>query len=157
MNTVKRSSGRADYDIGYGRPPVHSRFRPGQSGNSKGRPKGKKNLASELLEVLTMPVPIRENGTEKTMPAIAAALKVTLQKALKGDPRSLETLMRLGRELGLTTAPPSDEETDVPGLDDQDILDNYLRAMRGENSGLPGQKDEVAENVSASEGAGGSQ
>jgi hypothetical protein len=26
-----------DYDVGYGKPPVHSRFKPGQSGNSKGR------------------------------------------------------------------------------------------------------------------------
>src|SRR4051812_111432 len=40
------------YAVGYGRPPVQTRFRPGQSGNRRGRPKGARNLASELQAVL---------------------------------------------------------------------------------------------------------
>ncbi len=28
------------YEVGYGRPPLHSRFKPGQSGNPKGGPEG---------------------------------------------------------------------------------------------------------------------
>jgi hypothetical protein len=33
-----------NYSVGYGRPPITSRFKPGVSGNIKGRPKGSKNL-----------------------------------------------------------------------------------------------------------------
>ncbi len=34
--------------IGYGRPPKAGQFKPGQSGNPQGRPKGSTNLATDL-------------------------------------------------------------------------------------------------------------
>ena len=48
----KRSADLASgsgYEVGYGKPPKHSRFRPGKSGNPKGRPKGSKNKAQSPL------------------------------------------------------------------------------------------------------------
>lgn len=37
--------------VGYGRPPAHTRFKPGQSGNPKGRPSGKKAMtAADLMQ-----------------------------------------------------------------------------------------------------------
>ena len=39
-----------DYEVGYKKPPIHTRFKPGVSGNPKGRPKGTKNLATDLAE-----------------------------------------------------------------------------------------------------------
>lgn len=42
---------RPGYDVGYGKPPVATRFKQGQSGNPKGRPKGAKNKRSALFEV----------------------------------------------------------------------------------------------------------
>ena len=41
-----------DEKVGYRRPPKKSRFKPGQSGNPKGRPKGTKNLKRDLIEEL---------------------------------------------------------------------------------------------------------
>jgi hypothetical protein len=41
-----------DYEIGYGRPPIHTRFKPGQSGNPAGRPKGAQNSATEIAAEL---------------------------------------------------------------------------------------------------------
>ena len=41
-----------DYDVGYGKPPRHTRFKKGQSGNPRGRPSGSKNLATVLSEAL---------------------------------------------------------------------------------------------------------
>ena len=38
------------YEVGYGKPPVHTQFKPGQSGNPKGRPKGAKNKRPKLNE-----------------------------------------------------------------------------------------------------------
>ena len=41
---------RANYRIGYGKPPKESRFQPGQSGNPRGRPRGAKNKRPALNE-----------------------------------------------------------------------------------------------------------
>lgn len=48
--------------VGYGKPPLHSRFQPGQSGNPRGRPNGTKNLKTDLAEELAERVQITENG-----------------------------------------------------------------------------------------------
>ena len=42
-----------EYSIGYGRPPIHSRYKPGWSGNAKGRPKGSCNVKTDLKKVYT--------------------------------------------------------------------------------------------------------
>ena len=45
-----------DYEVGYGKPPRHSRFVKGQSGNPRGRPAGAKNFTTLLEEALNEPV-----------------------------------------------------------------------------------------------------
>src|SRR5207244_10457945 len=69
----EKASDPASYEVGYGRPPQHSRFKPGQSGNIKGRPKGSKSLKAILEEALSSSVTITENGVLK---------KVALQELL---------------------------------------------------------------------------
>ena len=40
----KKEPSKADYEVGYGKPPQHTRFKPGQSGNARGRPRKSKEL-----------------------------------------------------------------------------------------------------------------
>ena len=70
--------------VGYRRPPAASRFRKGQSGNPRGRPRGK-HRAPPYEAVLGQMVTIREDGTERRVTAAEAFLLQITKKGLEGD------------------------------------------------------------------------
>jgi hypothetical protein len=87
----------AKYDVGYGKPPVITRFKPGKSGNPKGRPKGSKNsipLLSEerikklIIEEAYRTIPIVEKGRRITIPMITAVLRAVAMNAARGNNRA---------------------------------------------------------------------
>jgi hypothetical protein len=84
-----------DRQVGYRRPPIHTRFKPGQSGNPKGRPKGPRNLSSEVAKAMAMPVPVTVNGRRKNVRTITALVWRLREKALGGDHKSLLLLINL--------------------------------------------------------------
>jgi len=91
-------SGDDDDEAGYGKPPKSGRFKKGQSGNPKGRPKGVKNFQTELCSVLRSKVAITVAGKPKSVGTVEAALMRLREKALKGDQRALEILLGYARE-----------------------------------------------------------
>lgn len=91
-NKKKESS----YDVGYGKPPAHTRFKPGQSGNPKGRPKGhNKTLPDVLSEVINETVVVNENGRRKTITKLETIVKQLVNKAAAGDARSTKLVIEL--------------------------------------------------------------
>jgi Family of unknown function (DUF5681) len=89
------------YDVGYGKPPAATRFKKGQSGNPKGRPRGKRNASSLILRTLGAKVVINENGRRREITKFEAALTQLANKAAQGDMRALNlatALMRLAEE-----------------------------------------------------------
>jgi hypothetical protein len=93
--------------VGYGKPPKHSQFRPGHSGNPGGRPKGLPNISSVLSTALNERVVIVENGVRRTITKMHAAIKQLANKAAGGDGRATKLLLELMREYGepVTSAP----------------------------------------------------
>ena len=82
-----------DYDIGYGKPPLHSQFGKGHSGNPRGRPKGSRNLSTLLDGALNERVIVSENGKRKRISKREAILKQLVNKAASGDPKSIQMLL----------------------------------------------------------------
>lgn len=77
-----------DYEIGYGKPPEHTRFQPGQSGNPKGRPKKTKDLEKLFDSELSQTLRITEGGQSRTITKRDAIVKGLVHAALKGDHRA---------------------------------------------------------------------
>lgn len=107
---------RGSFGVGYCRPPKHSQFRKGASGNPRGRPKGALNLATVLARKLREKVVVEENGKRMTVTKIEAAIGQATNKAVAGDLRALQFLATLVRSVEEPGPPP--EQTS--GLDEYD-------------------------------------
>lgn len=92
---AEERSPEAAYDVGYKKPPIHGRFKPGQSGNPKGRPKGAKGLNTIVREYLGAKVPVRTPNGVKKISKIEAVFQKTIEKAFSGDQRAQRELMKL--------------------------------------------------------------
>jgi len=95
--------------IGYGRPPEHAQFKPGQSGNPKGRPKGTPGLASVVRAATAERVTIVENGKRKSVSKLDAAVKQAVNQAAGGDHRAMRMLVDLIRGFETAEAPRGQE------------------------------------------------
>lgn len=96
------------YDIGYKKPPKEHRFKKGKSGNPKGRPKGARSLQEEVRRALRKPIPVTEDGKQRKISVLEAALRRLVQQAVgKGDMRAINQVLMLAESYGLEVANPS--------------------------------------------------
>ena len=86
--------------VGYCCPPVHSRFKPGQSGNPSGRTKGSQNLKTLFNKVLDEEISLREGADVKKITKAEAIIRSVVVGALKGDARNVAILFRLAEQAG---------------------------------------------------------
>jgi Family of unknown function (DUF5681) len=87
-----------DHIARYQRPPRKGQFKPGQSGNLLGRPKGSKNIKTYVKEHLNKKIPIIEGGKTRKAPRAEAIAIQLVNKAAKGEPKGLAAIMSLTRE-----------------------------------------------------------
>jgi hypothetical protein len=83
-------NGNKGYSVGYRKPPKHSQFQKGQSGNPKGRPNGlANNSLSELFEkILSELVSVNEDGQRTKITKLEALIKQVIHNAIsKGSGR----------------------------------------------------------------------
>jgi hypothetical protein len=81
--------------IGYGNPPLHTRFAPGHSGNPKGRPKNRKKLGTLLDQVVNERIMIQEGDSRRSVTNGEVVLRTLLFKAMKGGDRAIRTLFEI--------------------------------------------------------------
>ena len=81
--------------VGYGRPPKANQFKPGKSGNPKGRPKGSLNLVNDLAAELGEPITVREDGRTRRISKQRALIKSLLAKGIQGDVRAAAAVLAL--------------------------------------------------------------
>jgi len=101
----------ADYAVGYGKPPRHSGFQKGRSGNPKGRPKGSKNFATLLTEALDEKVQVTEDGRRRRIAKRELVIKQLVNKSAAADLRAIKQLTDIVQGIegrtGAAHPPPS--------------------------------------------------
>jgi hypothetical protein len=120
-------------DVGYGKPPNHTRFRKGVSGNPKGRPKGTRNLATVLERTLQERVVINENGIRKTVTKLEAAIKQLVNKAAGGDLFAMRQLTALAGSEEIEPAAARNKADLSEG--DQKIMNRLLERLQKPEKG----------------------
>ncbi len=91
---------KAPARIGYCSPPVHSQFKPGQSGNPSGRSKGSQNLKTLFNKVLDEEISLRDGAEVRKITKAEAIVRGVVIGALKGDSRNTAILFRLAEQVG---------------------------------------------------------
>jgi hypothetical protein len=120
------------YDVGFGKPPKPSQFRKGFSGNPKGRPKGKRNLATILKRALQEKVVINENGVRRTVTKSEAAMKQLANQAASGDLGAVRQLLALERSAEEERVTPPTRELDH---NDHKVMENFLKRFKQSANG----------------------
>jgi hypothetical protein len=125
--TASTGDGKKDYEVGYGKPPTHSQYRPGQSGYPVGRRKGVRNLKTDVKRTLAMPVKVKVGGRTRTRSTQEVALMVLRERALNGNTRALDRFLELALRFNNDEAGPAQQ---LPAAD-QAILAAYVARLAG--------------------------
>jgi hypothetical protein len=116
----------AEPRVGYGSPPIASRFQPGASGNPRGRPKGARNFNTIVAATVSERLTVTQNGRRKRITKLEAAVTQLVNRAAGGDLRSTQLLIGL-IQTNEARAPDADSQ---PSQADDDVLRELRRRMR---------------------------
>src|SRR6266446_10286457 len=125
------------YEVGYGKPPLATRFRPGQSGNSKGRPRGAKSVATSVDEALNERVSVTENGKRRKITKRQAMFKQLANRAAQGDHKATQLLLGYLQDIERRAGASAGEPAALNDADRQ-----VLQLIRDRLGGTPGGSDE---------------
>lgn len=114
-----------EYEVGYAKPPVHSRFQSGQSGNPRGRPKGSLNLAAAINRALREKVVVVIGGKRRNMSKLDAAITNLVNQAVKGDSKATAMVLSLAPLVGMESA----TGTTTLGTDDAAVMKGLIQRI----------------------------
>jgi hypothetical protein len=132
------------YEVGFGKPPRAMQFKPGQSGNPAGRPRGAKNFATAIEQELDARVTVTENGRRRRISKREVIAKHLVNKAASGDLKAIPLLLNEARAQENNPAgSASDDILDAP--EDRRVLDGIIaqdsELSAGERAAIAGRGD----------------
>ena len=122
-----------DYEVGYRKPPGHTRFTKGRSGNPRGRSSGAKNLKTLLSGVLNERVTVSKNGGgHRKITKREAIITQLVNRSATADWRAIKILLDLVRDIEGRTEPASPETAAFSEADEKVIEQLRARFSKAE-------------------------
>jgi hypothetical protein len=120
-----------EYEVGYKKPPVATRFKPGQSGNRKGRPKGAKGSSNLVDAALNQRVRVTKGGKSITISKREAMYEQQVNKAASGDPKAFKIIANFDQLIEAKR--DADKPKQIPVTDsDAEVIKSFADRMRDE-------------------------
>jgi hypothetical protein len=126
---LRNGGSSQDSKVGYGRPPIGSRFKPGMSGNPKGRRKGSKNQKTLIKEEMLATIPIQEGGKTKHVTRLVAVVMRQMHSALRGDGKAAMTILKIVQQLGILQDDGDPSEISF-SKEEQQFLDELFKRSK---------------------------
>ena len=111
----------APYEVGNKKPPRHAQFKPGFSGNPKGRPKGSVNLRTRVRQGLRKSIVVAKNGRPTRMPVLDVIANRLLESSMKGDLKAIQWVDQSDQEATANEMAKHGEAEDI-GLPNKEAL-----------------------------------
>jgi len=117
---VPRPPGKNNYEVGYGKPPAHTRFQKGRSGNPQGGRRRARSPWKILDKELSRKLKITENGQIKSVTTFEALVKRLISKGLSGDRLSILKVFALAERA--VDAPDEGAAKEASRATDEQVL-----------------------------------
>ena len=119
-----------EYQVGRGRPPLHTRFKKGQSGNPRGPRPRQKNLPALLVAALNEPVVASADGDSRQITKREAVIAQLVDMSTGADLRAMKMLIDMLKDIEerAGTAPLPKASPLTPA--DEEVVENLLARLR---------------------------
>ena len=98
---AKAGANQSTSRVGYKNPPHHSRFKKGQSGNRKGRPRAASDIRTILETLLREQIRVRDGGKTRRISTSDALAQVLIRGTMMGKTGAFNVLMFIEETLGV--------------------------------------------------------
>lgn len=135
------NGGEPPYEVGNKRPPKQWQFKPGQSGNPKGRAKGSTSFDDKVRKELSKVVTVTKNGKPARMSKLEVTVRRLVDRAMTGDPKSTAIIIGLAKRNEEPTT--GKEVADVLAMPDDPNIEFIIERLKGLiKGGAGGASDE---------------
>ena len=117
-----------NYNVGPGRPPLHTRFKKGRSGNPGGK---RKHMPALLADTLDEPIFITIDGERRQLTKRQAVIHQLVDKSTTADLRATKMLFDMIKDAehkaGIVTPPPEPRRLDAA---DKEVVQLFVERLR---------------------------